>query len=134
MKLIPASSAPWMIPMDSPTSGLPHSPNIMAPRHSVLTFTPVAPSLRYSMSREYPFCHQGNAGGHGDGTPGLFGVDHRDESRRAKGPQGRESQGGPRMGNSRTVEEWLDVLSIREVISRYTSLVNRDAWDEFDAL
>ena len=38
------------------------------------------------------------------------------------------------MGNSRTVEEWIDVLSIREVISRYTSLVNRDAWDEFDAL
>lgn len=41
MKLMPASSALWMIRIDSPWSGLPQEPNIMAPRHSGLTRMPV---------------------------------------------------------------------------------------------
>src|ERR1017187_80289 len=44
MKLIPASSARWMIRMLSSCSLLPQSPNIIAPRHSLLTETPVRPS------------------------------------------------------------------------------------------
>ena len=50
MKLMPASSARWMTRMDSSWSGLPHSPNIMVPRHSSLTCTPVRPRGRSSMS------------------------------------------------------------------------------------
>ena len=46
-KLIPASSARWMIAIDSSWSGLPHAPNIIAPRHRVLTCIPVVPSVRY---------------------------------------------------------------------------------------
>ena len=44
MKLIPASSARWMIATLSSWSGLPQAPNIIAPRHSGLTLTPVLPS------------------------------------------------------------------------------------------
>src|SRR4051794_14115280 len=50
MKLIPASSAAWMMRMLSSWSGLPHAPNIIAPRHSGETLTPVRPSVRCSMS------------------------------------------------------------------------------------
>src|SRR5436190_6491162 len=50
MKLIPASSARWMIRMDSSWSVLPHSPNIIAPRQSGLTLTPVVPKLRSCMA------------------------------------------------------------------------------------
>src|SRR3954449_2776445 len=50
MKLIPASSAAWMIRIDSSWSVLPHSPNIIAPRQSGLTFTPVVPRLRSCMA------------------------------------------------------------------------------------
>ena len=46
MKLIPASSARWMIRIDSSWSVLPQSPNIIAPRQSGVTFTPVVPSVR----------------------------------------------------------------------------------------
>src|SRR4051812_28249465 len=49
MKLIPASSAAWMIRIESSWSGLPHDPNIIAPRQSSLTETPVRPSSRCSM-------------------------------------------------------------------------------------
>src|SRR5436190_9117106 len=49
MKLIPASRAAWMIRIDSSWSLLPHSPNIIAPRQSGLTWTPVLPSARYSI-------------------------------------------------------------------------------------
>src|ERR1039457_7346817 len=49
MKLIPASSARWMIRMLSSWSLLPQSPNIIAPRHSLLTETPVRPSGRCSI-------------------------------------------------------------------------------------
>src|SRR6266516_4824111 len=49
MKLIPASSAAWMMLIDSSWSGLPHEPNIIAPRHSLLTETPVRPNTRCSM-------------------------------------------------------------------------------------
>jgi hypothetical protein len=52
MKLIPASSARWMIAMDSSWSGLPQAPNIMAPRHRGLTLTPVRPSVRSCMSKD----------------------------------------------------------------------------------
>src|SRR4051794_19735971 len=49
MKLIPASSARWMIRIESSRSVLPHAPNIIAPRHSGLTSTPVRPSALVSM-------------------------------------------------------------------------------------
>src|SRR3954454_2178786 len=51
MKLIPASSARWMIAMDSSWSGLPQAPNIMAPRQSGLTLTPVRPNVRSCMGK-----------------------------------------------------------------------------------
>src|ERR1700759_3871464 len=53
MKLIPASSARWMILIDVSWSGSPHAPNIMEPRQSGLTCIPVRPRLRYSMPRRY---------------------------------------------------------------------------------
>src|SRR4051794_30446597 len=49
MKLMPASSARWMIRIESSWSGLPQSPNIMAPRQSGLTRTPVRPRGRRCM-------------------------------------------------------------------------------------
>src|SRR4051812_42401664 len=51
MKLIPASSARWMMRIDSSWSVLPQAPNIIAPRHSGVTLTPVRPSVRLSISR-----------------------------------------------------------------------------------
>src|SRR6478735_11656467 len=51
---MPASSAAWMIRIDSSWSRSPHAPNIIAPRHSGLTLTPVLPRLRYSIHRTYP--------------------------------------------------------------------------------
>ena len=48
MKLMPASSARWMIAIDSSWSVLPQAPNIIVPRQSGLTWTPVRPSERYS--------------------------------------------------------------------------------------
>src|SRR5258706_3399384 len=50
MKLMPESSAAWMIRTDSSWSVLPHSPNIIAPRQRGLTLTPVVPSARYSIA------------------------------------------------------------------------------------
>src|SRR3954465_294101 len=50
MKLIPASSARWMMRIESSWSVLPQAPNIIAPRQSGLTFTPVRPSGRSSMA------------------------------------------------------------------------------------
>src|SRR6188472_3835950 len=47
MKLMPASRAAWITAIDSSWSGLPHWPNIMAPRHRRLTCTPVRPNARY---------------------------------------------------------------------------------------
>src|SRR3954452_8592647 len=47
---MPASSAAWMIRIDSSWSVLPQSPNIIAPRHSGLTLTPVLPRLRSCMT------------------------------------------------------------------------------------
>ena len=49
MKLIPPSRARRMMRTDSSWSGLPQAPNIIAPRHSGLTRTPVVPSTRISM-------------------------------------------------------------------------------------
>ena len=51
--LIPASSAAWMIRIPSSWSGFPHAPNIIAPRLSLLTSTPVAPNSRISMAESY---------------------------------------------------------------------------------
>src|ERR1700744_2931705 len=48
-KLIPASSARWMMRMLSSWSLVPQSPNIIAPRHRLLTETPVRPRMRCSM-------------------------------------------------------------------------------------
>src|SRR6185295_16077024 len=47
MKLMPASSAAWMIAIDSSWSGLPQAPNIIAPRQRGLTRRPVRPRLRW---------------------------------------------------------------------------------------
>src|SRR6266545_5261055 len=49
-KLTPASRAWWIIRTHSSWSVFPQGPNIMAPRQWVLTFTPVRPSVRYSMA------------------------------------------------------------------------------------
>src|SRR4051812_49725609 len=44
-----------MIRIESSWSVLPQAPNIIAPRHSGLTLTPVLPRLRYSIAqRRYP--------------------------------------------------------------------------------
>src|SRR6266567_526414 len=48
-KLTPASRALWMIRMHSSWSVLPQEPNIIVPRQSALTSTPVWPSSRYSI-------------------------------------------------------------------------------------
>src|SRR4051794_13622639 len=53
MKLIPASSAQWMIRMLSSWSVSPQAPNIIAPRHSGLTRVPVRPRVRSSMRAGY---------------------------------------------------------------------------------
>src|SRR5664279_6504238 len=49
-KLIPASRARWTMRMESAWSALPHGPNIIVPRQSGLTWTPVRPSGRYCMT------------------------------------------------------------------------------------
>ena len=49
-KLIPASSARWMIRIESSWSVLPQAPNIIVPRQSLETWTPVRPSVRWSMA------------------------------------------------------------------------------------
>src|SRR6185437_813410 len=51
-KLMPASSAAWMMRMLSSWSVLPNDPNIIAPRHRGLTLMPVRPRVRYSMPAE----------------------------------------------------------------------------------
>src|SRR3954469_12889911 len=65
-KLIPASSARWMMRMESARSSLPHGPNIIAPRHKGLTCTPVRPSGRYCIGVP----SSGEAAGGRDGPPG----------------------------------------------------------------
>src|SRR3954447_7676828 len=50
MKLTPASSAAWMMRIDSSWSGSPQAPNIIVPRQSFETWMPVRPSGRYSTS------------------------------------------------------------------------------------
>src|SRR3954467_13158674 len=49
-KLIPASSARWMMRIESSWSGLPQAPNIIVPRQSFETWTPVRPRGRYSIA------------------------------------------------------------------------------------
>src|SRR3954454_22455252 len=48
-KLMPASSARWMMRIESVWSVLPQAPNIIVPRQSFETWTPVRPRGRYSM-------------------------------------------------------------------------------------
>src|SRR3954454_3227356 len=50
MKLMPPSSAAWMLRIDSSGWLLPQSRNIIAPRQSGLTLTPVLPRLRSCMA------------------------------------------------------------------------------------
>src|SRR5215207_3016321 len=47
-KLMPASRAAWMMRTESSWSVLPQAPNIIVPRQSFETWTPVRPSGRYS--------------------------------------------------------------------------------------
>src|ERR1700754_918434 len=47
---MPASRARWMMRVESSWSVLPQAPNIIVPRQSCETWTPVRPSGRYSMS------------------------------------------------------------------------------------
>src|SRR3954465_14083785 len=54
MKLIPASRAAWMMRIEAAGSGLPHAPNIIAPRQSGETWTPVRPSGRCSTVASLP--------------------------------------------------------------------------------
>ena len=49
MKLMPASSARWMMRDRLVVVGLPQAPNIIAPRQSGLTCRPVEPSVRISI-------------------------------------------------------------------------------------
>jgi hypothetical protein len=55
---MPASSARWMMRMESASSLFPHGPNIIAPRHSGLTETPVRPSTLFfiAMTVKPPVC------------------------------------------------------------------------------
>src|SRR2546426_1723785 len=73
MKLIPASRARWIIPTHSSRSVLPQAPNIMVPRQSGLTWTPVVPSATYLTPVSLP---AGQRSPCEDSTPALVAV-HR---------------------------------------------------------
>src|SRR3954454_522777 len=75
---MPASSAAWMMRIDSSWSGLPHEPNIIAPRHSLLTETPVRPRGRSSMSGLGGVLVVGHVLAPGHRAPGLVELLHRD--------------------------------------------------------
>ena len=47
MKLMPASIARWMMRIESSWTGLPQAPNIIVPRQSFETWTPVRPSASH---------------------------------------------------------------------------------------
>src|SRR5918999_2976817 len=90
MKLIPASSAAWMIRIDSSWSRLPQAPNIIAPRHSGLTLTPVRPRVRNSTPGTLtPTCEpehrlgvvRGDAVGPGEAAANAAMLDHEAFSR-----------------------------------------------------
>ena len=58
---MPASSARWMIRIESDSSALPHGPNIIVPKHSGLTETPVRPRILFCMvSRTFRDCFRNN--------------------------------------------------------------------------
>src|SRR3954452_23625745 len=57
MKLIPASSARWMMRTHTSWSVSPQAPNIIAPRQSGLTWTPVRPRGRSSMAGDVSLQH-----------------------------------------------------------------------------
>src|ERR1700719_211659 len=80
-----------MILMESSWSVLPHAPNIIAPRHSGLTFTPVRPSVRYCMLETYtdtvPDRESERAHDSRPGSPGPMAPrpEHRQPARRGAG-------------------------------------------------
>src|SRR4051794_22706349 len=82
MKLTPASSARWMMRMDSSWSLLPQSPNIMAPRQSGLTYMPVRPRVRCSIAETLlpgrRAAASASGGGGGDGGREASGVGERE--------------------------------------------------------
>src|SRR4051794_14160685 len=82
---MPASSAAWMIRIDSSWSGLPHEPNIIAPRHRLLTETPVRPRGRSSISGLGGVLVVGDVLAPGDRTTGLVVLLHRDVDHEAVG-------------------------------------------------
>src|SRR3954468_8028125 len=73
MKLMPASRAAWMMRIDSSWSGSPQAPNIIAPRQSLLTETPVRPSGRCSMDAPWSGRRR-HAGMVRSGTAGRSGA------------------------------------------------------------
>src|SRR5271154_3959670 len=81
MKSIPASSARWMMRIDSSWSVSPQAPNIIAPGHRLLTGTPVFPRyrvcIRFSLSTSPGSAVQDVLGdgdrGHRPGPPGVEG-------------------------------------------------------------
>src|SRR3954454_20765188 len=75
---MPASSAAWMMRIDSSWSGLPHEPNIIAPRHSLLTDTPVRPRGRGSISGLGGVLVVGDVFAPGDGAARVVVLLHRD--------------------------------------------------------
>src|SRR3954454_180999 len=88
MKLIPASSATWMMRIDSSWSGLPQDPNIIAPRQNLLTDTPVRPSWRCSIRLLLVERRRNRAGRGLMPIYGRRGTDDRDARRLKSG--GRE--------------------------------------------
>src|SRR5271166_4728590 len=64
-----ASTARWMIRTESSWSVLPQAPNIIAPRQSGLTCTPVRPSVRWSMTGAYRSTGRGPPGAPSDPGP-----------------------------------------------------------------
>src|ERR1019366_4412186 len=74
MKLMPSSRARWIMRRHSSWSVLPQAPNIMAPKQSELTSTPVRPRTRYSMGANLvPRCGYRPRGGLFGSGDGPFG-------------------------------------------------------------
>src|ERR1700677_4403877 len=77
---MPASRARWMTRMESASSLLPHGPNIMAPRHSGLTETPVRPRIRFCMAMSVSFAGCGrDLIDSGEGVEGAWVADERQQ-------------------------------------------------------
>src|SRR3954463_10677376 len=110
MKLIPASSARWMMRMLSSWSVSPHAPNIMAPRHSGLTWTPVRPSSRCSIERTL-LTHGRDVEAHVVQRRAHAGDDRGGERLAPFGGQAVEVR-----GEDRRADERVDVLGCRGLV------------------